>query len=78
MKTTRYLIRGLESRHDITLVRERLSDLAVAEGIGATNVERYEDRDVLNIKHRGETTPSLDAIRAAVALAGDFTVEPLP
>jgi len=78
MKTTRYLITGLESHHDVTQVRKRLSDLAVAEGIGATNVKRFEDRDVLNIKHRVEATPSLDAIRAAVALAGDFTVEPLP
>lgn len=78
MRTTSYLLGGVHSHDDVTNIRERLSDLAVAEGIGATNVERFDDRVVLNLKHRDDVTPDIGVLRRAVAAAGDFTVEPLP
>lgn len=75
MKTTRYVLGGIRSHHDITRIRERLSDLAVAEGVGATNVERFPERDVLNLKHRVDQVPDTEAVRRAVATAGPFTLE---
>lgn len=78
MKHTRYLLGGITSHHDVTRVRERLSDLAIEEGIGATNVERHESHSVLNIKHREGTVPDLGVLRAAVAAAGPYTLEPYP
>lgn len=78
MKHTRYLLGGITTHHDVTRVRERLSDLAVEEGIGATNVERYDGHAVLNIKHRAEVVPDLAALQRAVRTAGPYTLEPYP
>ena len=86
MRTTTYLVGGLRGDDDATRLWERIADIAVDQGIGAVNVERYgvvggdgtaKRRDVLNIKHADDAVPDLHALRRAAAKAGRFTLERL-
>lgn len=72
MISTTYVVGGMTTGDDVLAVKDKVSGVP---GIGAVAAEVVPGRSTLILKHKDDVVPDRAAIAAALAQAGDYTLD---